>query len=499
MLNNSSTFIFIILLSLTSSNIVLIPFKILNKNSINSLTNTSDPFTYIKNEIDKTLYSELYIGDPPHKMTVIITFNSEELEMHHQISKNLFTDTFYDRNKSRTFKKLDIKGENNTNPTKQYFKEQIQLYTDFNFKNLITINDLTFSLFEPSKSEIDEKSLCFNIGLKLTENIENIPDINTNLILQLKQKRIISSYSFNFHYDKINIDGSLYDGYIVIGNEPHQYLKNSYNEFQLYKTKACRRDKQPSWDIYFNKIYFKVNTKEYILDNGVEYFNQASLTPNWGTIEGTVTYERNIRNHFFNRLIKDRKCTRINKDYNIYYYCDKNKISIEELKSFPPLYFSSIELNYVFELNYKDLFFENGDFIYFLVVFYDYPNEITNYFDEYNSRWDLGMPFLKKYFFTFDYDNKYIGFYNNKTVVPDNNPVIITKDKNKENKNYFWIIFVILIFFGIFLAYFLVKKYFRKMKKISAIELESDNINVNTKYSKYYNVEMGQKNLLVEE
>ena len=43
------------------------------------------------------------------------------------------------------------------------------------------------------------------------------------------------------------------------------------------------------------------------------------------------------------------------------------------------------------------------------------------------------------------------------------------------------------------------KKYLRKMKKISAIELESDNINVNTKYSKYYNVEMGQKNLLVEE
>ena len=86
MLNNLSTFIFILLLSITSSNIVLIPFKILNKNSINSLTNQSDPFTYIKNEIDQTLYSELYIGDPPHKITVIITFNSEDLEMHHQAS-----------------------------------------------------------------------------------------------------------------------------------------------------------------------------------------------------------------------------------------------------------------------------------------------------------------------------------------------------------------------------------------------------------------------------
>ena len=90
MFSISSILIFFILFSLKSSKIILIPFKILNKNSINSLTNISDPYTYIKNEIDNTLYSEINIGDPPKKITAIITFNSEDLEMHHKISKNLF-------------------------------------------------------------------------------------------------------------------------------------------------------------------------------------------------------------------------------------------------------------------------------------------------------------------------------------------------------------------------------------------------------------------------
>ena len=498
MFNKSSTLIFILLISFISQNIILIPFKILNKNSINSFANISDPFTYIKNEIDNTLYTEIYIGEPPQKMTAIITFNSQDLEMHHQTRKNLFSDTLYERNKSRTYKKLNIKGDNNTYPIKRYFKEQIKLYNDLKFQNLITINDLDFSLFE-TKNKNDESSLCFNIGFKLSENIENDQEINTNIILQLKQKNLISSYNFHFFYNKINIEGTLYDGYIVIGNEPHQYLKNSFNEMQLYKTKAFPRDKMPSWDIYFNKVYFKKNGKEYVLDEGVEYFNQASLTPNWGIIEGTVTYERNIRNHFFNNLIKDKKCTRLYKDYQIFYYCNKNLITIEDLKAFPTLFFSSIELNYVFELNYEDLFFDNGKFIYFLVIFYDYPSEITNYFDEYNARWDFGMPFLKKYFFTFDYDSRYIGYYNNNTAIPNKNPMIISKDKNAKNKSYLGIVLAVSIFFGIFCVYFVLRKYLPRNRKISAIELESDNDNMNTKNSKYYNVEMGQKKLLVEE
>ena len=506
MIKKLKILIMISLLSLISTNIILIPFKILRKNNINKSNKIEDPFTFIKNEIDNTIYTDIFIGEPPQKITAIVTFNSEHLEMHHQTSNNLFSDTLYERNKSKTYEKIPIKENNTTStPIKDYFKEQIKLYTDINFKNLITINSLTFSLFEPNKKEITERSLSFNLGFKLSESVDNDnnKEINTNIILQLKQKKLISSYNFNFHYDKINIDGNIYDGYIIMGEEPHQYIKNSYNEYQLYKTKALKRDKNLSWDIYFNKIYYELNNKEIILDNHVEYYNQAALTPTSGIIEGTLTYERSIKNSFFSKLIKEKKCTKLINDFYIFYYCDRNKICNDDLKSFPTLYFSSIELDYTFELTYEDLFLEKDDYIFFLIVFYDYPEEIQSYFNEYISKWDFGTPFLKKYFFTFDYDNKYIGFYNNKTETKNNKqdeiPKITNKNNISEKKNY-WIIIIIIIIiiFGIF---FVMRKYYIKNKKISAIELENDNMdsdNSNLKFSKYYNVEMGQKNLLSE-
>ena len=259
-----------------------------------------------------------------------------------------------------------------------------------------------------------------------------------------------------------------------------------------------------SWDVYFNKIYYKLNDKEYILDKGVEYFNQASLTPSSGTIEGTITYERNINKNFFSKLIQEKKCHKISENNYIFYYCDKDKINEHEIKNFPILYFSNIELNYTFELNYKDLFLEKNNILYFLVIFYDYPQEIQISFDEYVSRWDLGIPFLKKYFFTFDYDNKYIGFYNNNSnvvpyIVP--NPMITGKDNNSGNKSYL-VIIVLIIIFLILGILFVLRKYFFKSKKINAVELENDiiidsnNSNLN---SKYHNIEMKQKKLLSDE
>ena len=253
-----------------------------------------------------------------------------------------------------------------------------------------------------------------------------------------------------------------------------------------------------SWDIYFNKIYFKFDEKEFIMDNGVEYYNQASLTPNFGVIEGTLSYEMNIRKQYFNKLIQEKKCHRIYQNYRIFYYCEKNKLLNDDLSSFPTLYFSSIELNYVFELNYEDLFLEKGEYIYFLILFYDYPKEIQNELDDYNSRWDLGMPFLKKYFFTFDYDSKYIGFYNTNIKIENKKPMIISKDNNSENKSYIGIILVVVFLFVTVSVYFFVKKYLIKIKRIKAIELESYNGEMNIKKSKYYNVEMGQKTLLDE-
>ena len=185
------TIIIFLFFPLISSNIITIPFKILNKNSLNNF-DTSDPFLFLRNEIENSLYTEIYIGEPPEKITAIITFNSIDLELHPKISKNFFSDTSYRRNKSSTYKEIFFEGKDESS-IKRYFKEQIKLYNDINFRNLITINDLNFSFFDFNKKE-EESSFCFNIGFKLLENIENQNDINTNFIIQLKQKKLMAKF-----------------------------------------------------------------------------------------------------------------------------------------------------------------------------------------------------------------------------------------------------------------------------------------------------------------
>ena len=56
MSHHLSIIIFISLIFVISSNLIVIPFKILEKNSIDKSNN--DPYTFLKNEIDKTLYTE---------------------------------------------------------------------------------------------------------------------------------------------------------------------------------------------------------------------------------------------------------------------------------------------------------------------------------------------------------------------------------------------------------------------------------------------------------
>ena len=102
-------------------------------------------------------------------------------------------------------------------------------------------------------------------------------------------------------------------------------------------------------------------------------------------------------------MISEKKCFEIFDDnYKItYYYCNKN---LNLKKKFETIYFKSTNLNYIFELNYEDLFLEINNKIYFLIIF---TNNIY-------KNWILGIPFLKKYQFTFNQEDKIIGFYHEK-------------------------------------------------------------------------------------
>ena len=91
---------------------------------------------------------------------------------------------------------------------------------------------------------------------------------------------------------------------------------------------------------------------------------------------------------------------------------------------------------YTFELNYDDLFKEKGDKIYFLIWFSTSKK----------TAWEIGYPFIKKYLFTYNYDNKLVSFYNNMKDIKDKGFYICLKYHSKniiEIFNFSYIIYII--------------------------------------------------------
>ena len=73
----------------------------------------------------------------------------------------------------------------------------------------------------------------------------------------------------------------------------------------------------------------------------------------------------------------------------------ENKI-LEKIEEFPKTSLIHEELDFIFELTYKDLFIQYNDKIIFLLIYNSYG---PNY-------WSLGKIFMRKYPFIFDYDKK---------------------------------------------------------------------------------------------
>ena len=115
---------------------------------------------------------------------------------------------------------------------------------------------------------------------------------------------------------------------------------------------------------------------------------------------------------------------------------------------------------YTFELNYDDLFKEKGDKIYFLIWFDSTPKV--------NIFWEMGLPFMKKYLFNYNYDNKLISFYNNdiKDIEKKNS----TSNFKKGN-------IILIIIFSIIvciLGFIIGRRKMTKKNRLTAKELESD-------------------------
>ena len=152
------------------------------------------------------------------------------------------------------------------------------------------------------------------------------------------------------------------------------------------------------------------------------------------------------------------------------------------------------QFGFCFEFNYKDLFKEKNDKMYFLIYF--------NLKNNNAYRFIIGQILIKKYLLTFNYDTKMIGFY-------DKNIQVVSKEEEK-NKYYYEhdikiiILFIIIFILFLVIGFFLGKKIYDKKRKKKANELvddyeyESHDINVQKSKKNSLNLEMKTKYGLIE-
>ena len=125
------------------------------------------------------------------------------------------------------------------------------------------------------------------------------------------------------------------------------------------------------------------------------------------------------------------------------------------MKSFPTIYFKKVEMDYIFELNYQDLFSKQPDGkIYFLIIF-----------DIKNSDTKIGKPFLKKYPLTVNNEIGTISLF----LLDEND------DDGLRSIVYIIILSVVVFILIVLASFFAYKLYLKKGKaKKRANELDED-------------------------
>ena len=261
-----------------------------------------------------------------------------------------------------------------------------------------------------------------------------------------KNDNTIKTYAWSINYfdDELKNKNN-YDGELIIGIEPHEYLPSIYNEDNSITINNHIDEysyyypmfEYNEYGIQFNSIYFYINNKN-SSKNLISCVNPTSMDGLFsfdkGMIRGPNEYYFLIKTNFFDKYLNLNICKEVSfTDYTSHYFiCDKQKLNIDEFyKSFPTLYFKHIDLNYIFELTSKDLFKEENNKLYFMISCSD------------TEKWFLSEIFAKKYFFSFNQNKKSISFYNkineNKKTKDNKN-----NDGNGNTQSYIGIIFLLI-------------------------------------------------------
>ena len=387
------------------------------RNSQDSSIITSNDFMFRLFTDD--LYFNLTVGTPTQIVPTI--WNMEKY------SFKFYNESFY-KDKSSTFTNISDSFRYSFDESSNAIMcEDLFIFKDEN--NNTFSNLLSFTKFEEGN-----KNYSF-VGLQLPNYIE---DGLLTFIRSMKQHKVVNNYIFFIYYNEFqkNDDIDNYNGDIYFGEYPHnmnvfsnKFKEKNYNEINA----GYRSTSLNYWDILFNNIYFGNTNNE----NTIKY-KKAELHGNMRLSVGTEEYLDYINKNFFNEYVNKNICqlkTILNITDYMYYECKNDKEF--DISKFPTLKFEIKELdfNLNFSLNYKDLFFNHNDYIYFGILF-------DRYFKlRFQQNWKLGSALFRKYLLTFNQDSKKIGIYKNvmRNNLDDENEIISDDDidndqPEKENR-----------------------------------------------------------------
>ena len=388
---------------------------------------------------------------------------------------------YYSLNKSSTFYK-EITEEKPKGFLFHFYARESFYFYDVNNKQKKEANDML--LFLP---EFKDKKNILTIGIGLPNNYCN--NCQDSFIQQLKHKNIINQYFWTIIFKDDNKSNEEYDGDFIFGdilNDYYPYDKN-YSLNKIFYTYTRNKKKQNNnniliWGLSFDSVYYVLHDTNSNLDDlnkKDKIVNIANLISefelNINTIFGTYEYSLSIKRDYFNSYFIRNIChlTYMKGTIFKYIYCYANNFTENDIKKFPPLYFKNFDLNYIFSLDYNDLFYLTQDNQYYIFNIMLTDLYIMDRLDEDEldgTKWVFGLPFLKKYQFSFDSDNKLIYFFNKKglflkDIIPEedevknkyeknNNELNKTNEiKNKNNKFYSIEINRIFVFIALFVLF----------------------------------------------
>ena len=486
------SFLLIILLFIYNDCHLIIPLKYYPIYKYNN----SNPAEILQTIVSTKVYAIIEIGTPKKTIEIPIDFDSNDF----YISDNPIKEF---ENNPKLFS--DIKFYNSLESSSRIPLEDV--YFDGNNFNLgeycresFYLNNTKYELdfYFPYQLKYPESG---GIGLLLSSESSATYNSERAYIKKIKNLNLINDYYWSIFYNSTEIKKEE-EGYLLLGSLPHE-INNSigyYNKFYFNEKNIKNINAVILRDILTTKFIideikvFKGNNKSNIIDDFIiNYKDNKDIN----TIELNY-HSKGIQAPFillekyekiFEEYISMGECFKGEFNYNqkkYYFYCKNNKEIINNIKnSFPGFNFLSKYLEYNFYLEADDLFLEKDNYVFCLLFFH---------YNEYiEKNWVMGKPFLKKYQFSFNPDNKQIYFYSNKEEEKEENDEEEEKKGNdsEQNKNQnnekidstgkinikmliiiiFAIIIVVSIICFILFKYYLSDKFNRKKR---ANELDDD-------------------------